>query len=35
VQVDLAHPSLAGVAPEDVPAALIFSCSADVFGESE
>jgi formimidoylglutamate deiminase len=33
VQVDLGHPSLAGVAPEDVPAALIFSCSADVFGD--
>jgi formimidoylglutamate deiminase len=28
---DLAHPSLAGVAREDVPAALVFSCSADVF----
>jgi formimidoylglutamate deiminase len=30
-EVDLAHPSLRGVAPEDVPAALVFSCSADVF----
>jgi formimidoylglutamate deiminase len=30
--VNLAHPSLGGVAPEDVPAALVFSCSADVFG---
>ena len=29
--VDLTHPSLRGVAPEDVPAALVFSCSADVF----
>jgi formimidoylglutamate deiminase len=29
--VDLAHPSLAGVANEDVPAALVFSCAADVF----
>ncbi len=29
--VDLAHPSLRGVAPEDVPAALVFSCSAEVF----
>jgi formimidoylglutamate deiminase len=32
--VDLAHPSLAGVAREDVPAALMFSCSADVLSES-
>ena len=31
VHVDLAHPSLAGVAREDVAAALVFSCSADVF----
>jgi len=30
-EVDLAHPSLCGVAPEDVPAALVFSCGADVF----
>ena len=30
-QVDLAHPSLRGVAPEDVLAALVFSCAADVF----
>jgi hypothetical protein len=28
---NLAHPSLQGVAPDDVPAALVFSCSADVF----
>src|SRR5436190_2078011 len=31
VSVDLGHPSLAGVAPADVPAALVFGCSADVF----
>jgi formimidoylglutamate deiminase len=30
-EVDLAHPSLRGIAPEDVPAALVFSCGADVF----
>jgi formimidoylglutamate deiminase len=30
--VDLTHPSLAGVAPEHVPAALVFGCGADVFG---
>jgi formimidoylglutamate deiminase len=29
--VDLAHPALAGVAREDVPAALVFGCAADVF----
>ena len=29
--VDTAHPSLAGVAEPDVPAALVFGCSADVF----
>jgi formimidoylglutamate deiminase len=29
--VNLAHPSLQGVAPDDVPAALVFSCSADIF----
>ena len=29
--VNLAHPSLQGVAREDVPAALVFSCSAGVF----
>jgi formimidoylglutamate deiminase len=29
--VDLAHPSLAGVAEPDVPAALVFGCAADVF----
>jgi formimidoylglutamate deiminase len=31
IEVDLAHPSLRGVAREDAPAALVFSCSADVF----
>jgi formimidoylglutamate deiminase len=31
VEVDLAHPSLAGIAEKDVFAALIFGCSADVF----
>jgi formimidoylglutamate deiminase len=31
VEVDLDHPSLAGVAPEDVHAALVFGCGADVF----
>jgi formimidoylglutamate deiminase len=30
VEVDLDHPSLAGVAEEDVPAALVFGCAADV-----
>jgi formimidoylglutamate deiminase len=30
IEVDLAHPSLAGVAREDVPAALVFGCSAAV-----
>ena len=30
VEADLAHPALRGVAPEDVPAALVFSCGADV-----
>jgi formimidoylglutamate deiminase len=30
VDVDLAHPSLAGVAPDEVQAALLFGCSADV-----
>jgi formimidoylglutamate deiminase len=30
-EVDLDHPSLAGVAPQDVHAALVFGCSADVF----
>ena len=30
-EVNLAHPLLAGVAPADAPAALVFSCSADVF----
>ena len=31
VEADLAHPSLAGVAEEEVDAALIFGCGADVF----
>jgi formimidoylglutamate deiminase len=31
VEVDLEHPSLAGVEPEDVHAALIFGSSAEVF----
>jgi formimidoylglutamate deiminase len=31
VQVDLAHPSLRGVAPADVLDALVFGCGADVF----
>jgi formimidoylglutamate deiminase len=30
ISIDLEHPSLAGVAREDVPAALVSSCSADV-----
>jgi formimidoylglutamate deiminase len=30
IEVDLAHPALAGVAPERVPAALLAGCSADV-----
>jgi formimidoylglutamate deiminase len=32
VEVDLAHASLRGVDFEDVPAALVFGCSADVLG---
>jgi formimidoylglutamate deiminase len=31
IEVDLEHPSLAGVAPEHVHAALVFGCGADVF----
>src|SRR5215212_5899801 len=31
VEVDLEHPSLSGVSAEDVHAALVFGCSADVF----
>ena len=31
VSVALAHPSLTGVARSDVPDALVFGCSADVF----
>jgi formimidoylglutamate deiminase len=31
VEVDLEHPSLAGIAESDVPGALVFGCSADVF----
>jgi formimidoylglutamate deiminase len=31
VEVDLAHPSLAGVAAEEVEAALVFGCGAEVF----
>ena len=33
VEVDLAHPSLAGVDPGDVHAALVFGCAADVFSQ--
>jgi formimidoylglutamate deiminase len=32
VSVDLDHPSLAGIAAEDVHAALVFGCGADVLG---
>jgi formimidoylglutamate deiminase len=31
VEANLGHPSLRGVAPNDVAAALVFSCGADVF----
>ena len=31
VSADLAHPSLAGIEPDDVPGALVFGCSAEVF----
>jgi formimidoylglutamate deiminase len=31
VEVDLEHPSLAGIDESDAPAALVFGCSADVF----
>jgi formimidoylglutamate deiminase len=34
VEVDLDHRSLAGIARDEVPAALIFGCGADVFTES-
>jgi formimidoylglutamate deiminase len=34
IEVDLAHPSLAGVEREDVPAALLTSCGADVVGSA-
>ena len=30
VEVDLEHESLRGVAPDDVPAALVHGCAADV-----
>ena len=30
VELDLEHPSFAGVEPEDIHAALIFGCSAEV-----
>ncbi len=31
IEVDLDHPSLAGIGPSEAPAALIFGSSADVF----
>jgi hypothetical protein len=31
IHVDLDDPALYGVEPADVPAALVFSCAADVF----
>jgi formimidoylglutamate deiminase len=31
IEVDLRHRALAGVAPDEVPAALVFGCGADVF----
>src|SRR5262249_41955849 len=34
IDVDLAHPALRGVAREDVLAALVFSCGADVVVET-
>jgi len=33
-EVDLGHPSLAGVKPQDVHAALVFGCASDVFTKS-
>ena len=30
IEIDLEHPSLRGIEPEDVPAALVFGCGADV-----
>jgi hypothetical protein len=30
IEIDLGHPSLAGVAPANVEAALLFGCGADV-----
>jgi hypothetical protein len=32
IEADLEHRSLAGVEAQDVHAALVFGCSADVFG---
>ncbi len=34
IEADLQHPSLSGVAPSDVPAALVFGCSATVLRPS-
>jgi formimidoylglutamate deiminase len=31
IEADLSHPSLAGVAPDEVEAALVFGCGADLF----
>jgi formimidoylglutamate deiminase len=31
ISADLAHPSLAGIGADDVPGALVFGCSSDVF----
>jgi formimidoylglutamate deiminase len=33
VEADLGHPSLRGVEPDDVPAALVHGCAADVFAD--
>jgi formimidoylglutamate deiminase len=35
IHVDLEHPALAGVARDDVPAALVSSCGADVVGDGQ
>jgi formimidoylglutamate deiminase len=34
VEVDVRHPALAGVAPEDVPTALVFGCAAEVLASA-
>jgi formimidoylglutamate deiminase len=35
IEADLGHPSLRGIDPADVPAALVFGCAADVFRSAD